>query len=245
MNLKFKMPENLYEKFKDLQIAILGVCIAIGIIFASVVSTTNLSKDNISVTGSAYEIVKSDSANWTFSIKAKAPTKAQAYKIVKGQIPTVKKYLLSQGFTEDQIEIKLANGYETYKTNPVNGYQTNVVEYYNYIQPIKVSSNDVAKIDELTKSYEVLLEQGLNISSEEQPQYHYSKLADLKGTIKWAEILEGTKKTLDIVNQAIINVNPKLVIIDSIQTMYSDEITATAGSVSQVREITRTSYESM
>lgn len=30
-----------------------------------------------------------------------------------------------------------------------------------------------------------------------------SKLADLKGTIKWAELLEGTKKTLDIVNQAI------------------------------------------
>ena len=50
---------------------------------------------------------------------------------------------------------------------------------------------------------------------------------------------------IDIVNQAIIDVNPKLVIIDSIQTMYSDEITAAAGSVSQVREITRTSYESM
>ena len=50
---------------------------------------------------------------------------------------------------------------------------------------------------------------------------------------------------IDIVNQAIINVNHKLVIIDSIQTMYSDEITAAAGSVSQVREITRTSYESM
>ena len=31
---------------------------------------------------------------------------------------------------------------------------------------------------------------------------------------------------------------PKLVIIDSIQTMYSDEISAAAGSVSQVREIT-------
>ena len=50
---------------------------------------------------------------------------------------------------------------------------------------------------------------------------------------------------IDIVNQAIINVNPKLVIIDSIQTMYSDEITAAAGSVSQVREITRASYESL
>lgn len=43
---------------------------------------------------------------------------------------------------------------------------------------------------------------------------------------------------IDIVNEAIIEVNPKLVIIDSIQTMYSDELTAAAGSVSQVREIT-------
>ena len=43
---------------------------------------------------------------------------------------------------------------------------------------------------------------------------------------------------IDIVNQAIIEINPKLVIIDSIQTMYSEDITAAAGSVSQVREIT-------
>ena len=43
---------------------------------------------------------------------------------------------------------------------------------------------------------------------------------------------------IDIVNQAIINLNPKLVIIDSIQTMYSEDLSAAAGSVSQVREIT-------
>ena len=43
---------------------------------------------------------------------------------------------------------------------------------------------------------------------------------------------------IDVVNQAVIEINPKLVIIDSIQTMYSEEISAAAGSVSQVREIT-------
>lgn len=43
---------------------------------------------------------------------------------------------------------------------------------------------------------------------------------------------------MDIIETAIQTINPKLVIIDSIQTMYSDEITAAAGSVSQVREIT-------
>ena len=43
---------------------------------------------------------------------------------------------------------------------------------------------------------------------------------------------------IDIIENAINTINPKLVIIDSIQTMYSEEITSAAGSVSQVREIT-------
>lgn len=43
---------------------------------------------------------------------------------------------------------------------------------------------------------------------------------------------------IDIIADAINEINPKLVIIDSIQTMYSDEITSAAGTVSQVREIT-------
>ena len=43
---------------------------------------------------------------------------------------------------------------------------------------------------------------------------------------------------IDVIDEEILNINPKLVIIDSIQTMYSDEITSAAGTVSQVREIT-------
>ena len=43
---------------------------------------------------------------------------------------------------------------------------------------------------------------------------------------------------IDLIAQSIEEMNPKLVIIDSIQTMYSDEITSAAGTVSQVREIT-------
>lgn len=43
---------------------------------------------------------------------------------------------------------------------------------------------------------------------------------------------------IDVIQEAILNTNPKLVIIDSIQTMYSEDITSAAGTVSQVREIT-------
>ena len=43
---------------------------------------------------------------------------------------------------------------------------------------------------------------------------------------------------IDLIEESIIKLQPKLVIIDSIQTMYSEEITSAPGSVSQVREIT-------
>ncbi len=43
---------------------------------------------------------------------------------------------------------------------------------------------------------------------------------------------------LGLVEEAIRRVNPKAVIIDSIQTMYQEEVSSAAGSVSQVREAT-------
>ena len=43
---------------------------------------------------------------------------------------------------------------------------------------------------------------------------------------------------IDIIDENIEALNPKLVIIDSMQTMYSEEISSAPGSVSQVREIT-------
>ena len=56
--------------------------------------------------------------------------------------------------------------------------------------------------------------------------------------IKNPDILFLGETDMGIIGESIIKLNPKLVIIDSIQTMYSEEITSAPGSVSQVREIT-------
>lgn len=76
----------------------------------------------------------------------------------------------------------------------------------------------------------------LYVSGEESAE-QIKLRADRLG-IKNEDIMFLGETDIDIVNNAIIDLNPKLVIIDSIQTMYSDELTAAAGSVSQVREIT-------
>ena len=76
----------------------------------------------------------------------------------------------------------------------------------------------------------------LYISGEESAEQIKLRADRLK--IKNEDILFFGETDIDVVNNAIIETMPKLVIIDSIQTMYSDEISAAAGSVSQVREIT-------
>lgn len=51
-------------------------------------------------------------------------------------------------------------------------------------------------------------------------------------------ILFLSETNIENVEENILSEKPKLVIIDSIQTMFSEDITSAAGSVSQVREIT-------
>ena len=43
---------------------------------------------------------------------------------------------------------------------------------------------------------------------------------------------------LDAITNAILKTKPEFAVIDSIQTMYSEDLSSAAGSVSQVREVT-------
>ncbi len=56
--------------------------------------------------------------------------------------------------------------------------------------------------------------------------------------IKNENLLFLSETDINNIEEEIIKIEPELVIIDSIQTMYSNEITSAPGSVSQVREIT-------
>ena len=78
--------------------------------------------------------------------------------------------------------------------------------------------------------------QVLYVSGEESAQQIKIR-ADRLG-IKNNDIVFLGETDIDVIEDAILKTNPKLVIIDYIQTMYSDEITSGPGSVSQVREIT-------
>ncbi len=76
----------------------------------------------------------------------------------------------------------------------------------------------------------------LYVSGEESAEQIKSR-ADRLG-IKNDNIMFLAETDIDNVEIALEKLDAKFVIIDSVQTMYSDEITSSSGSVSQVREIT-------
>ncbi len=166
----------MFEKLEKLQLVWLGVVLALGLVFAVNIGTNALSKDKITVTGSAYKIVKSDSARLEFEITTRKASKQQAYKTVQAQLPTVMDYLKSKGLTD--VEVNASSGYITYKYS-ANGSMTNDIAYYNLSQPVVVKSNDVNKIKEVSSDIQSLLDKGIDINIF-STQYFYSQLGDLK-----------------------------------------------------------------
>lgn len=69
--------------------------------------------------------------------------------------------------------------------------------------------------------------------SEKQIKLRADRLGDFKG-----ELLLFSETDLDVVVESVTHIKPDVVIIDSIQTMYREELGSAPGSVGQVRETT-------
>lgn len=168
----------MFERLEKIQIIFLSLVLTAGIICASLIFTGAFSKDQITVTGSAYKIVKSDNARLEIEIATKENSKALSYSLAQKQIPVVKEFLKAKGIPEENIELKAPHGYYTYKTLP-NGNISNEISRYNLSQNIIVTSNDVYKIKEISTEISSLIEKGIDINVY-PPAYFYSNLSDLK-----------------------------------------------------------------
>ena len=166
----------MLEQLEKLQLVWLAIILSLGLVIAVKIGTKTMSNDKITVTGSAYEIVKSDSARLEFELTTRTPNKQSAYNKAKTQMPVVLKYLEEKGITD--IEVQAANGYNTYRYNP-NGISTGEILYYNFSQSIIIKSNDVQKIKDISVNIQELLDKGIDVRVM-RPEFFYSHLADLK-----------------------------------------------------------------
>lgn len=169
----------MLERIEKLQVAILGLLLAFGLIAAVKSGVSPFAKNSVTVTGSAYEIVQSDSGNLEVSLSVRRPTKAIAYSTAKKQLPEILKYLESKGFdVKKDVDVKSINGYESYRYTP-NGVNTNEIAYYQLSQPITIKSDDVNKIKKVSLDITSLMDKGIDVDVR-NANYSYSKLSDLK-----------------------------------------------------------------
>ncbi len=167
----------MFERLEKFQLVLLAIILAFGIFSAAKYVSNSMSRGGITVTGSANEIVKSDSGKLSFEIQIQAKTKSDAYKILQSQLPVVQNYLKDKGI--QNINVKNYNGYYSYKYNSLTRDYTNEVDFYRLSQPVDVTSDDVNKIKEISLDIQNLLNQGVDINVT-QTAYFYSKLSDLK-----------------------------------------------------------------
>jgi hypothetical protein len=169
----------MLERIEKLQIAILGLLLAFGLIFAVKSGVAPFKQNSVTVTGSAYEIVTSDSGTLEITLDVKRPTKALAYAAAREQLPKIKEYLSSKGINvKKDIDVKAPYGYYSYKSY-ANGVSSNETDHFNLSQQIAIKSDDVEKIKDISLDITTLSDKGIDLDVN-STNYSYSKLADLK-----------------------------------------------------------------
>ena len=138
--------------FKDSQIIILGVCIAVATIVASLILSGGFLKvmkfwqHTITVKGAAQEIIKSDYIVWDCTFTRRDASLQKAYKALKGDLDNVLAYMASKQVNKNDMHINQINTKRIYQKDK-DDKDTNIVDSYELSQSIEIRSNDIDKID--------------------------------------------------------------------------------------------------
>lgn len=160
-----------------------GLALAIGIVIATVIGGWFFVKgkrgdQTITVTGSAKQRITSDLVIWRAGVSYQAPALADAYRSLSEAVPKVKAYMVSKGIPENQITISAISS-QTLHGRTSDGAETAEITGYSLRQELEVRSSEVEKIAKIARESTELINQGILIESI-APEYHYTKLGDLK-----------------------------------------------------------------
>ena len=171
----------MIEKLAKIQVVMLGLILGLCLIIGASVLSSNFKKNEITVTGSAYEIVKSDSASWKVQVSTKAPTSVEAYNKIMAQVPVVAEFLIQSGIKKEQISYLGINNYPTYKRDAKGNY-TQDIAFYNYDQTLKITSDNPELINKVYLQTPSLIQKGITVQAY-PPEYYYSDLNKKKAQL--------------------------------------------------------------
>jgi hypothetical protein len=161
---------------------IIGVCLCVSVrIFSKAWEKTHFSYQSIKVTGLAQRDFTSDRIVWTSSFSRKAYTLAEVNTQIKKDILAVKEFLMKNGIQENEIVFSALQINRDYVAKYDAAGRNIGQEFtgFSLSQEISVESKNLANVENAYKGAGNLIDQSIEFISGE-PDYYYSKLADLK-----------------------------------------------------------------
>lgn len=210
---------------------IVAVIIVIGAIASSLILIGGVVKvkstrTTITVTGSAKKQITSDLIVWNGNFNALSSNLKDAYSKLEVSRNKVSKYLNKQGIKKGDYVYSSITTTINY-VRDMYGNNTNNVENYQLSQTVKITSKDIDKITQISRSATELLNDNVEIQSD-PPQYIYTKLADLKVTML-AEATKDARKRAEMIAENAGNNLGDLKYADmgvmQITPRYSNDIT--------------------
>jgi hypothetical protein len=118
-----------------------------------------------------------------------------AFSLLKKDEQLVRSYLSHQGLQDTEVVYQSVNIEKLYNTTyDDNGRITgNTFGGYRLSQSVKVESNNIAKVDKISREITQLIEQGIELTSS-SPNYYYTKLGDLKIDLLAKASADGEKR---------------------------------------------------
>ena len=169
---------------KNSQIVILGICIAVATIAASLIFSRALMNmkrfpsELIQVTGSAEKKILSDYMVWRLDFSRRDVLMTSAYELLNVDLKTVQDYLKDKGVPEGDMASSSVATRILYKKDE-KGNDTNSIEGYLLSQTVEVRTNQVNKVSDILREATELIMQGIELVSY-APEYFYTKLPELK-----------------------------------------------------------------
>ena len=157
-------------------------------------------KNDIDIKGYVTQQITSDTIVWSGYYDAQAVELKDGYNTLEADREKVKKYFIEKGFTEEDLIFSSISTIENHVLTEY-GAPTNVIANYELSQTVTISSEDIDKVTEVSRNATELLNEGVQFQSY-APEYHYTKLDDLKVTMLADATKDATNRAAMIAENA-------------------------------------------
>ena len=191
---KTKMNEAKTRTLGNITIAVILAIAMVASCFIGVKGLADFKskKNQIEIKGYTKQQITSDLIVWSGYYDVQASDLKQGYAKLEADKGKVLNYLVNKGYVKEDLIFSSISVSENRALNEYGGY-TNEIVGYTLAQTVTISSSEIDRVTELSRNATELLNEGVQFQSH-APEYHYTKLEELKVSMLAEATQDATKR---------------------------------------------------